>query len=86
MKEELLSLNHQRIVQDACDRLCLPLSEYNFANLYLFRKTHQYRFVELGPERQAIKGISYRKQTFLMPLFHPNDWNELRWPKKLSGK
>jgi hypothetical protein len=69
-----LSLNHQCLITSLCADLAIPLSEYNFANLYLFRKAHQYSVVEIKPSVYCIKGISYNGKTFFIPLFHPDDW------------
>jgi hypothetical protein len=74
LENSLLSYRHQSLVTRLCDNLALPLSEYNFANLYLFKKIHQYRLIEVMPSRYCIKGVSYDKKSFFMPLFHPSDW------------
>lgn len=69
-----LSMAHQQQISSLCDSLQIPLSEYNFANLYLFRTTHQYRVLTLNSKNVALVGVTYDHHTFLMPLFHPHDW------------
>jgi len=71
-----IELDDQAAIQKACDTLALPLSEYNFSNLYLFRKIHNYKLYETGSDL-SVFGTSYDKHTFLMPLFHPKNWKEL---------
>lgn len=72
-----LSLDHQDIVSERCRELSLPLSEYNFPNLYLFRKTHDYCFCEISAGLEAIIGTSYHGHRFLMPLQHPKNWGRI---------
>ena len=43
----------------------LQLSEYSFANLYLFRKAHKYELLE--GDDTYIKGITYDQKSFIMP-------------------
>jgi hypothetical protein len=69
-----LSFEHQNLIEHLCTQLDIPLSEYNFANLYLFRKVHNYTLDEVEPSVWCIKGVSYYGTSFLMPLFHPHDW------------
>ena len=75
MEDQLLSLEHQALVTKLCTDLSLLLSEYNFANLYLFRKTHEYRLIETMGSHFCIYGTSQSGHTFLMPLFHPKSWD-----------
>ena len=69
-----LSLAHKAQISSLCRTLQIPLSEYNFANLYLFRTIHQYQVIALHSATLAIVGVSYDHQRFLMPLFHPHEW------------
>ena len=71
-----LTIAHKAQISSLCGELQVPLSEYNFANLYLFRSVHQYRVVTLK-EGLAIAGVSYDKKPFVMPLFHPKNWVSL---------
>jgi uncharacterized protein len=72
--DTFLSFGHQTLISRLCNDLAIPLSEFNFANLYLFRKIHQYRLIELYPSHYAITGNAYDGHSFLMVLFHPTDW------------
>jgi hypothetical protein len=74
MSPNPLSIDHQARFSSLCSNLQIPLSEYNFANLYLFRAVHQYHVLALNSTTPAIVGASYDHQTFLMPIFHPQEW------------
>lgn len=63
---EPLHLVHRTYVESLLGKLNMPLSEYCFANLYLFRSAHQYRIVrEPVPH---ILGVTYDGVTHAMPL------------------
>lgn len=49
------------------------LSEYTFANLYLFREVHSYRYHP--GEYPRVSGITYDGKRHLFPLFDPSDVN-----------
>ena len=49
------------------------VSEYTFANLYLFRRTYSYRLSRLAPDRIAISGVKEGKRFFLLPCGIPDD-------------
>jgi len=72
-----LSLDHQKSISQACHILQHPISEYNFTNLYLFRKKHSYSVEIFAKDQLVILGTSYTGERFLMPLFHPTDWPAL---------
>lgn len=74
MLQTPLSLDHKAQISSLCTSLQIPLSEYNFANLYLFRTIHQYQVITLNAATIALVGVSYDHKTFLMPLFHPREW------------
>jgi hypothetical protein len=62
-----LSLTHKDILADRLKALACPISEYSFANLYLFREVHQYEVVF---DREVfIRGITYDRHRYLMPTF-----------------
>jgi hypothetical protein len=63
---EPLSLEHRLTVEPLFRELDLPLSEYSFANLYLFRAVHQYSLV-LRPVPHIL-GITYDGMRHAMPL------------------
>ncbi len=65
MQTEKLSLEHKALLHERLKNITVPLSEYTFPNLYLFRKNHDYD-VMLDKE-VFIKGRSYDGHTFLMP-------------------
>jgi uncharacterized protein len=67
MNVQPLHLSHQELLSPKFKALKLDISEYSFANLYLFRKTHNYE-VLFGDE-VFVKGRSYDGKTFLMPTF-----------------
>ncbi len=62
-----LDLDMAAAVQMRLRQIESPLSEYSFANLYLFREKHQYRLVD-RPEIAAVRGRTYDGACFLMPL------------------
>lgn len=66
MKIEPFSLDHQVILEYKFKQLNSFLSEYSFANLYLFRFTHQYEVIFYN-EYVFIKGISRNQTHYLMP-------------------
>jgi hypothetical protein len=65
MQTEKLSLKHKDLLHQRLRNITVPLSEYTFPNLYLFRKNHDYEVI-LDKE-VFIKGRSYDGHTFLMP-------------------
>ena len=61
-----LSLEHKDVLYDRLHSIAVPLAEYSFANIYLFRKKHSYRIVEdSGPP--FIRGETYDGYSFVMP-------------------
>ena len=65
MNVEKLSILHKDILSPRLKQLDTALSEYTFANLYLFRANHDYE-VMLDKEI-FIKGKTYDNRTYLMP-------------------
>lgn len=65
MYTEPLGIIHQPLLQDRLKALGLRVSEYSFANLYLFRETHHYEVVQ--DEELLIRARSYDGHTYLMP-------------------
>jgi len=65
MHSEPLSLSHRSLLQDRLKAIPIPLSEFSFPNLYLFRKTHRYEVLTVEQEAW-IRGRSYEGRTFLM--------------------
>jgi len=64
--QEALTLDHLPLLRDRFSRLGMNLSEYSFANLYLFRRVHQYRIVQ-GSAGTFVGGLSYHGRAYLMP-------------------
>lgn len=62
-----MELEHRSAIEDALARYRPGLSEYSFANLFLFRHAHNYRFREGA--LPAILGRTYDGEEHVMPLF-----------------
>lgn len=71
MKVEALNLAHQEILSEKLHHLDVKLSEYSFANLYLFRKIHEYEVII--DSEVFVRGTTRDKQKFLMPIFKPEN-------------
>jgi hypothetical protein len=65
MTEEPLSLLHKKILYGPLRALALPVSEYSFANLYLFRAAHAYAV--LFDEAMFIRGTARNGDAYIMP-------------------
>lgn len=76
----MLRLDDQEFVEEKLSKLQFVISEYNFINLYLFRKLHSYELVK-GPI-SFIKGITYDQTPFLFPLDLVDDYQveEMLYP------
>jgi hypothetical protein len=70
MEIEPLDLTHQQLLETKFRTLNLLLSEYTFANLYLFRDLHRYQVIKFQKE-VFIKGITRDHVTFYMPTEDP---------------
>jgi hypothetical protein len=67
MPIEKLGLQHKELLAPLLKEAKAGLSEYTFANLYLFRGNHEY---EVITDRNVfVKGKSYDGRTYLMPAF-----------------
>lgn len=67
IRRECLGLEHFAAVKHSLRDLRHGLSEYSFANLYLFRGKHDYEV--LFDEHIAIYGRTYDDRLYMMPLF-----------------
>lgn len=67
MKRESLSLAHKDILQARLKGIGCSISEYSFANLYLFRDAHNYEV--LFDKEIFIRGVTYDRHRYLMPTF-----------------
>jgi hypothetical protein len=65
MRSEKLGIEHKDLLFPRFKAVSTALSEYTFANLYLFRKNHEYEV--LFDKEIFIKGRSYDGHTYLMP-------------------
>lgn len=70
MQIEALNLSHQTVLEQKFQILGLSISEYSFANLYLFRQLHQYQVMYCWDEI-FIKGMTRDEVPFIMPTSHP---------------
>lgn len=67
MKKECLSLKYEEKLSCMLSNINVALSEFTFANLYLFREKHNYQVLDDG-EDLFLSGVTYDGKTFLMPL------------------
>jgi hypothetical protein len=65
MRKEVLSLGHKEILYKRLRRIEIPISEYSFANLFLFRHNHEYNVV--FDKEIFIEGKTYDGFSYLMP-------------------
>jgi hypothetical protein len=65
MQTEKLGLKHKGLLSARLKAIDVSLSEYSFANLYLFRENHNYEVMTNG--EIFIKGRTYDGHTYLMP-------------------
>jgi hypothetical protein len=65
MQTERLGRKHKDLLFQRLRAITDPLSEYSFANLYLFRENHDYE-VLLG-DHLFVRGRTYDGHTFVMP-------------------
>ncbi|MDT8367335.1 MAG: phosphatidylglycerol lysyltransferase domain-containing protein [bacterium] len=66
MNTQPLSLQHQSLLQDRLRAIEVPISEFSFPNLYLFRQTHRYEVITLD-EEIWLRGRSCDGDNYLMP-------------------
>ena len=65
MRIEKLGLHHKELLAPLLRAITVPVSEYCFANLYLFRESHGYEVLSDGDI--YIKGRTYEGLSYLMP-------------------
>jgi len=61
-----LTLSDKPLLYERLRAVTEPVSEYTFANLYLFREAHQYEVLREG-DAVFLRGRNYEGQAFLMP-------------------
>jgi len=66
VQEQSLELSHKLLLQPLLQKVTIPISEYSFANLYLFRSVHQY--ILITGDITAIKGVTYDGIHYIMPV------------------
>ncbi len=71
MKREKLSIDHQKMLGKRLNNITVPLSEYCFSNLYLFRNVHDYHIITT--DEIYVEGRTYDGVRFLMPTSHPSE-------------
>ncbi len=64
-KSERLEFSHRGIIHDRLKQCGVNISEYSFANLYLFREAHRYEVIF---DREIfVSGYTYDGRRYLMP-------------------
>lgn len=66
MQFEPLEIRHKDLLFERLRAVTVPVSEYSFANLYLFREAHRYE-VAVG-DCVCVRGRTYDGGTYLMPV------------------
>ncbi len=86
LSEEKLDLSHKKILDERLKKIKLKISEYTFANLYLFRSVHDYHILFDG-EDIYIRGVSYTGNPYLMPTreIEPEDIKRISELMKVYG-
>lgn len=77
MKSEFLEKKHQALLESRFDKLQLDISEYAFANLYLFRQIHEYQVLfnkDIYIKGKTRDGFYYFMPTVPLDRFH---WDEI---------
>lgn len=83
MHHEELSLDHQSLLEQKFKDLEINISEYSFANLFLFRKIHDYSIVPFA-EEIFVKGKTREGLVYWMPTTDPKRWSH-QFMKELAG-
>lgn len=65
MQREKLSLHHKDLLYPRLRTIAVPLSEYTFPNLYLFRGIHDYEVIV--DKDIFVRGKTYDGHSYLMP-------------------
>ena len=70
---EKLDLHHKSKIYNKLKNIHTMISEYSFANLFLFRRSHNYEILE--DDETFIRGITYDGKSYLMPTVPFNQLN-----------
>jgi hypothetical protein len=65
MRREKLALHHKDLLAGRLRSITIPLSEYTYPNLYLFRRIHDYEVII--DKEIFVKGTTYDGRPYLMP-------------------
>ncbi|HAL87221.1 MAG TPA: hypothetical protein DCM31_10420 [Deferribacteraceae bacterium] len=66
MTWEKIDLNHKELLYGRFRSISEPLSEYTFANIFLFRDTHEYEIC--AGDEPVIKGKTYDGKKYIQPV------------------
>lgn len=69
-----LCLDHKSVLYEPLHELSIPVSEFSFANLYLFRDVHEYELIQ--EENMFVRGISRDGVSFLLPVCDPRELSD----------
>ncbi|NTW59429.1 MAG: DUF2156 domain-containing protein [Nitrospirae bacterium] len=83
MTTDRLGLHHKDLLSPLLRAITVSLSEYCFANLYLFRDSHRYEVLSNG--ELFIKGLTYDGFTYLMPTVPPAALDLVRLKERLRA-
>lgn len=70
MRKEPLQLGHQELLEERLVNLHVPLSEYSFPGLFLFREVHRYELL-FGKELY-VRGITRDGYRYILPTTTPD--------------
>jgi hypothetical protein len=65
MRQEPLGMQHKELLAPKLRSITVPLSEYSFPNLYLFRATHEYEVI--FDKEIFVRGKTYDGHSYLLP-------------------
>ncbi len=71
MRIEKVRLEHKDVLYERLKKIDTTLSDYSFANLYLFRDVHNYEVIFDG--EIFIRGKTYDGFTYVMPTLEPRN-------------
>lgn len=66
MSYEPISMEHKCLLKDRLKSVSVPISEYSFPNLYLFRNVHGYEVFQFEGE-YYVRGKTYDGKVYIMP-------------------
>ncbi len=72
MKKEGLDIHHKEELSGKLRTICGRLSEFSFANLYLFRHTHKYEVVK-DDDCLFVTGMTHDGEKFVLPMCKHRD-------------